>query len=319
MKVTLLSHTANPVETLNAVWQASRDNEPVDCNNSDPGLFDKVINSKIPVAEMLDFVFLLEDVSISLREQLVRHRVGVKVDGRLGADLVPDLADSVWWSQSMRVLDMGEFARNGEYHIPESILANDEATEVYRDGIYDAAQAYQRLAALGIPLEDARNVIPLGATHRLVWKLNLSALMHIIGKRGCWILQGGLWGDLVKGMVESLVPIHPAFKDLITPPCIQGDQFKGCLFKLDNEKRIKGEDPLPPCALFLNHHEEAAKYAITKGGPWQWNSEKDSFQSTPGRIAKFDDMCDKYSELWGRDPLTGVRTTTAEGQLELAL
>lgn len=271
----LISHTENPVKTLNAVWQASRDNEPVDLENDSRDLFRLIIESKIPVAEMVDFVFLIEGVSIALREQMVRHRIGAKVGGRIGADIVPDLADSSWWSQSMRILDMGQFHDRGDYDTPQTILdAPEEIQESYQMAMFDAQETYTSLVKAGIPMEDARNVIPLAATHRIVWKLNLAALLHIVGKRGCWILQGGIWQDLILSMVNELATrVDPVFLEMIKPPCISGGRFRECLFKLDNERRIVGEDEIPPCPLYLRNHSPEAVAASSKSSTWRVVSE----------------------------------------------
>jgi len=313
-KVTLLSYTRNPIETLTKVWQASRDNEPIKMGGGDLDLFQKIIDSKIPVAEMLDFVFLLEGVSIAFREQMVRHRIGVKVGDRLGCDFAPDLADSAWWSQSMRILDMGEFCAEDAYEIPESVRRNPTAGGIYDRAMYSAAQAYRLLIEDGVPMEEARLVIPLAAQHRIVWKLNLASLMHIIGKRGCWILQLGFWGPVIKGMVDELCrQIDPVFRNLVSPPCLKDDEFTGCLFKLDNQRRIEGEDEIPPCPLYLvNHFEEAQNAAIEREAVWRFQGGCFTTQGsfTCGDANKRDRqqrMLEEYEELWQRDPWTGKR------------
>ena len=312
-KVTLLSYTDRPIETLNAVWQASRDNEPVETGNSDVSLFQKVVASKIPVAEMIDFVFLLEGVSITLREQMVRHRIGVKVGDRIGADIAPNLADSTWWSQSMRILDMGSFAANGDYSIPDTVADKPAALDIYNGAMKVIEQAYRTMVAAGVPMEDARNVIPLAAEHRIVWKLNLAALGHIVGKRGCWILQLGVWGEVIKGMVEELATkVHPVFRDLIAPPCINNDKFTGCLFKLDNQRRIDGEDEIPPCPLYLTkHHDDAVQAQADAPAPvWQYDLIGESPEwvcRDEKKTARMERMREEYRDLWQRDVETGER------------
>ncbi len=331
-KVTLLSKTELPIETIYAVWQASRNNDPVPLpqdfgpseveqrpSKEERSVFEKVIDSKIPVAEMLDFVFLIENVSISWREQAVRHRIGVKVDERLGADIVPDLADDTWWSQSMRILDMGQFVEEGNFRVPESIAnhPNPCVKSLYYETLKANASAYRNFVANGVPMEDAREVIPIGATHRIVWKLNLAALMHIVGKRGCWILQLGVWGPIIKQMVHELADkVDPYFINLIAPPCVKGDAFTGCLFKLDNERRIDGEDEIPPCSLFLHHHERDALKASAHAPRPAWvpvlldTGEVGGWRPGSGKDApmyRFQRMKKEYRELWRRDPITGVR------------
>ncbi len=322
MKVSLLSGTENPLATLWHVWHSSRNNEPVEPEavaktaermKSDAtfeeevvSLFRKVIASGIPVAESIQFVFLLEGIPISLREQLVRHRVGVKVGERLGVDMIPDLAASTWWSQSMRVLEMGEFAQRGEYFVPESILQDQGRMGVYDVAMQEAEQAYQRLVEKGVPLEDARNVLPLGVTHRLTWALNLGALKHIVGKRGCWILQLGIWEPVIVGMVEQLATrVHPAFRELIDPPCFHAGKWDGCKFRLDNQYRFEGKDPLPPCTLWASKHREELLQLQSKD--WCLVGKHLVAKHDDERGEELDNMENKYRQLWQREPLTGEK------------
>lgn len=306
-KVTLVSHTKDPVETIYLLWQASRHDNPIpsvdqlkelmelDGNISKEvrSTFKAVVDSKIPVSENISFTFLLEGVSVALREQLVRHRIGVHVGDRVGVDIVPDLADSTFWSQSMRILDVGQFANSGKYDVPESLEGRkaghgknfQPAESLYRKTMFKIQEAYNDLVEAGVPLEDARMLVPLATQSRISWTLNLAALQHIVGKRGCWILQGGLWESVVRGMVEELkTKVDPVFGDLIQPPCVKGIAFKGCLFGEDNRRRVVGEDEIPPCPLWLNYEHKAK---------WHPRNLKEKARSEAMRL--------QYRGLWGRD------------------
>jgi hypothetical protein len=83
-------------------------------------VFQQVIAMKMPLGETLDFVFLIENLPVALREQLVRHRIGHKFGDQMGADiLVAEVANnSTFWSQTTRIVDMKNFATNGEYFSP---------------------------------------------------------------------------------------------------------------------------------------------------------------------------------------------------------
>lgn len=300
-KVTLVSWTQDPIGTVYRIWEASKSNRPFSAIEEDvieaeadpeTGLevfevFRKVIDQDIPVAENLNFVFLLENVSISFREQMVRHRIGTKVGPRLGADLAPDLADSTWWSQSMRILNMSKFADERAYRMPDGL--SEEQQHDFHAAMKIAQGQYIRLIEAGVPMEEAREVIPLAATHRITWGLNLAALKHIVGKRGCQILQAGLWFPIIQGMVEELATkIDPYFRNLINPPCVKGDKFVGCCYLLDNERRVQGLDSLPPCTLYAGKEMHGAPVSLTKNKAFQKAAEI-------------------YGKLWGRDPFTGER------------
>src|SRR4051812_12744835 len=90
--VRLLSWTANPIGTIYAEWVQSRTQDPVPEPADVEGrmstkqglehwqrvmdVFKQVIDMRMPLGETIDFVFLLENVPVALREQLVRHRIG---------------------------------------------------------------------------------------------------------------------------------------------------------------------------------------------------------------------------------------------------
>lgn len=306
-KVTLVSWTKNPIETVYHLWEAARSNDKIPSveqiiEMSEKNLpfrsrvretFEKVIDSAIPISENLNFVFLLEGVSISFREQMVRHKIGVKVGERLGVEMFPDIHDSTWWAQSMRVLDMGRFVDDDLYRMPESIEQDEVAKQVYEDSLHISQGAYKELLARGVPVEDAREVIPLGAQHRVSWGLNLGAVIHVCRKRSCWIPQLGTWGPVIEGMIHEMVTkVDPYFASIVTPPCIKGNVFKECIYKLDNERRVAREDPLLPCSLYL---AQEAKLPPA------------NTPMTAEELQRFNTMETKYKEFWRRDTKTGVR------------
>jgi thymidylate synthase (FAD) len=305
-KITLVDWPRWPIETIYYLWETSRHNKNVmlpqeihekckadpEYNKEIRKVFEQVIDSPYPIAENLWFVFLLEGVSISFREQMVRHRVGVKVGERVGMDIVPELGSSSWWSQSMRYTNVGRFCDKSQFRMPESVEGNPEAYGEYLLAMQSAQESYNKLVQIGIPIEDAREVIPLGATHSISWGINLLSLAHILRKRSCWILQLGVWGPVIRGMISELrEKVDPYFSNLVTPPCMKGDEFKGCVAKLDNEERQTGKDPLPPCSLFLRNHPELILPEYVHAN----------------KIVKFKSMREDFSSFWHRDPETGKR------------
>jgi len=299
-KVTLISHTANPLETLWTVWEASKENKPLsECSAEGvpqerlEDLFHRVIAQGIPVSEHLQFIFMMEGASIEWREQAVRHRVGCRVGDRLGIDIAPELAESGFWSQSMRILDMSTFADNDMFRKPETLALADihDAEREWERDMKVIQDMYAKWVQAGMPMEDARGLIPLAAQTRISWTLNLRTIQHIVGKRGCWILQLGLWRPVIEGMIEELATkVHPSFRELVTPPCLKGDEFKGCVFKLENERRVTEDDALPVCSLYANHHEH--ERFVRKDLPM---------------FPEMEQRAEEYRTFWGREPFTGER------------
>lgn len=351
LKVTLLSRTLLPVETIYVEWKQSRTTEPVPtaeelhsilqvvrlrqkagtATEKDLALlhdvektFNDVIEMKLPLTETLDFIFLVEHCSIALREQVVRHRIGHKFGGRLGCDIVPDMGTSSFWSQSTRVLDMGEFASEGEYLVPNTVEGNTDempgqnghkdpksVEAFYHEQMVWCQRAYRKLIEAGVPPEDARNILPLATQHRFTWKVNLAALVHVFAKRGCWIAQLDIWEPLILGMLEELATrVHPSFRRLIDPPCISGKKFGGCVYKLENGNRVSGNDPGTPCSLYLHNHEDHAREALTKDGtrtlsPMVMGPLGEMSFTSKTHAADLTIKGERYRKLWGRDQKTG--------------
>lgn len=335
VKVTLVTHSDLPLESVYSIWEASKNEKPFIAPREvketvDPEevrtLFRSVIAQHIPVGESIQFVFMIEGVSVSWREQAVRHRIGVKPSPeRLGVDIgmvdvkqIPDLADSVFWSQSMRIQDMSQFANQGGYRIPETILEQGgQMLDDYKQLMKDIQDGYAKLVAAGIPMEDARELIPLGATHRISWALNISSLQHIVSKRGCWILQLGIWGPVIEGMIAELVTkVDPIFGELVTPPCLKGDDFKGCVYMEENRRRYTGDDALPPCPLHLVNHylpnvdPTGTRFANALPPVEAVEVAKDADALHALGVPMISSMhkrAEDYRKFWARDPYTGRR------------
>lgn len=234
----------------------------------------KLIDEDIPCTENLDFVFALENVPISLREQLVRHRIGVTIGERTGVDIVPEIEKSSWWSQTMRMLPMDRFYSEGRYILPDSIAGNVTITpkdhlpgcsveDRYLSLLEETERTYNLLIEAGVPMEDARQLIPLAATHGLTWKINLKALAHVLGKRACWVAQVNLWEGVISGMVNALCDeIHPIFRKLIAPPCMKAGKYHGCPYFAINEERVQGRDHMPPCPMWVYNETDSAMRAF---------------------------------------------------------
>lgn len=307
----LVTFTKYPIETIFYLWNKSKDKEfnmTVEeiRNKISTGLFPKfeervedtfrkVISQEIPVAENIDFVFMIFNDPIAHREQMVRHRIGVHFGDNFGVDVIPDQQKSTYWSQSMRIMDYSRFATDDLYFIPESIKNNPNVLESYKNMMGSIQDCYGNMIHNEIPMEDARGILPLHATMDISWKMNLSALLHIIGKRSCWILQYGLWGYIISSMVNELVEkVHPIFREIAHPPCFCEGGFKECTFMFENERRLTGEDKLPLCPLYEHHH-------TTYG-------EMDGYKERyPEMVKRQIDLAPKYSNMWDRHAWTGKK------------
>ncbi len=304
--IELVSFTQNPVVTAYYLWQRSKMAnfektflELVDLYEIDESfakevddLFMKIIRQEIPVSENIEFVFMVNDDSIAHREQMVRHRIGHTHGDNIGVDIIPDGAKSSYWSQSMRILDMSKFADENRFLVPDSIKENGQVHLEYLETLHIIQDMYHKWVHIdNIPMEDARNIMPLASTMDISWKLSLQALLHVLGKRSCWILQLGLWEPIITGMIEALCDqIHPMFREIILPPCFTEGKFNDCVYKLENERRVSSEDSLCVCPLYMgtatNHPQEFNALSA--------EHKQDTLARAP-----------QYEKLWGKNVWTG--------------
>ena len=314
MKIQMLSKLEDVFYTVSNIWKASRTTDQIasilECLQSadeiieQRDLFFMLLQEGIPIMEMVEFIFVLEDIPISLREQIVRHRLGHRFDDKIGLDIVPDLAGSNFWVQSMRILDMSNFG----FYTPESIDRDEEAQDRYYELMDNIKGTYAELLAMGIPMEDARQVIPLAATHRMVWKLNITAILHICSKRSCWIAQLGMWKPIIEGMISELCKIDERFRDIVAPPCVTNEKFSGCKFCEHNRLRVTddGERQVPPCPIYLKGHKDEAKAAaamtaVKKHDANWWYNDIDEIWGSYSEDAHrlMTKMKHEYTSLWG--------------------
>lgn len=197
---------------------------------------------------------------------------------------------------------------NGHYNKTEH-FKDDEKTSVadfYHDQMKWIQTAYRRLLKAGMPMEDARNILPVAMQHRMTWKCNLSSIMHVLSRRSCWLTQLGMWEPVIEGIIEELATrIHPTFRRLIDPPCCDtSSNFVKCAFSKENEEVIDNGN-YPPCSLWVN--KEAAYI------PRYSSLENDMEQNlvSEAQMPRYRKMQIRYAKLWRRDPKTGVRVELA--------
>jgi thymidylate synthase ThyX len=318
----------------------------------------QILDEDIPCTENLNFVFAFENMPISLREQMVRHRIGVQVGNRIGIDIVPDLAESTWWSQTMRMLPMDAFFTEGRFVLPDSLkgktveamniadpgeepvylIGNIEfvtkdipAVEIYLTLLNHIELVYNKLIEAGVPMEDARQIIPIGATHGITWTLNLKAMAHILGKRACWVAQANLWEGVIAGMVDAMCEhVHPIFRKLILPPCFKKGKYNACPYFQISRERVQGRDHMPPCPLYVYHQTPDAVEAFEQSeaetgqkatwqppnldegpmtGPESANERVVDIRNwacdQPVERAMLDDNITRFERLWKLNVLTG--------------
>jgi thymidylate synthase (FAD) len=132
-------------------------------------LVDRVIRAgHLSVTEHCSMTFAVAGVSRTLLAQYTRHRIGVSI--------------SVQSQRHVRMKGEAE-GKLFPHVVPPEVEANPQAREIFHRHLEAAQEAYDRLLALGIKKEDARFVLPGGASTNFVTTLNLRSLMDVYQKR----------------------------------------------------------------------------------------------------------------------------------------
>jgi thymidylate synthase (FAD) len=320
-KVTLLSWPPYCRELLFSIWHVAHSGSSVPLPEEiarkcqvDEALdkeveetFQKIVLNEIPVSENAWFVFLLENITISLRDQICRHRIGSKLGDSAVIDVIPNVADSTQWVRGSRIEPMKAFADEGRYRTPDTVKENGKS-QAFHEAMKVAQDTYNALLAAGVPIEEAREILPLGVHNRMTWGLNLTALRHICARRTCWISQATLWHPIIHGMTAELAAkVHPMFRTLADPPCFnKNGEWKGCAFHLENGERLRGADPLVPCSLYVHKHSKETGDALRTRISDRWDLVAGDISSASQRYNEtYAQMKRRFSELWQRDSKTG--------------
>ena len=71
------------------------------------------------------------------------------------------------------------------YYTPPKIENDIVNKNMYTEGMSDIQKVYNGLLENGVTKEDAANLLPLGMNSKMVWKINLRALINFQNKRLC--------------------------------------------------------------------------------------------------------------------------------------
>ena len=115
------------------------------------------------VFEHASFTFLISNASRACTHQLVRHRM------------------ASYSQQSQRYVTFDDCT----FVMPESAKGKPDMEQLFTDAYTAALNAYKTLIAAGIPAEDARYVLPAGASSNIVTTMNFRELIHFCRERMC--------------------------------------------------------------------------------------------------------------------------------------
>lgn len=195
IKCKLISHTPEPEKVVSIAAKLCYSKSDVDSlvtgvltGNDTEKFIDKLkgMGHESPL-EHVSFTFAIEGVSRTLTHQLVRHRI------------------ASYSQKSQRYVSENNF----EYIIPPSIARDSQAKEKFENLMCTIRQAYNKLASMDIPKEDARYVLPNATETKIIVTMNARSLFNFFSLRCCTHAQWEIrqLANLMLVEVQKVAPI----------------------------------------------------------------------------------------------------------------
>lgn len=161
--VELLEHTPNPEKLIEIAGRtAYRTQDKITKDSAARFVASLIRHGHLSVLEHASATFRVREASRAFTHQVVRHRL------------------CSFTQQSQRYVSEEAF----DYVVPASVTADAEALRLYTEDMERTAETYSKLAAKGVPREDARFVLPNATASEIVITANFRQWRHIVDLRG---------------------------------------------------------------------------------------------------------------------------------------
>ena len=204
-KVELLTSTLRPASTIGTVSRVFKGTQNFSMSE-DPeevGYFlDQIAKTELQgPLEFVSFVFLFRDVTRAFTHQLVRYRVGTS-----------------FVQESLRFTNKS----NARVLATEEVCKDSETFGIYSRGVVDAVTAYQSLVDMGVPIQDARGLLPIHILTNIWASISLRTLANIWAHRMCYQAQAGEWQNVLNQVKVILEARYPKLVRFLVLPCEKG-------------------------------------------------------------------------------------------------
>ncbi len=151
--------------------------------------------------EFIDYTWMIEGVSRAFTHQFVRSR------------------QFSFAQQTHRILDMSE-GPGWDYltgpslqdhtiqHVDEFDSSILSAKTLYDAEMSSIASTYKALIDAGVPIEDARGILPTNILTNIVAKCNMRTFVELVRKRSSARVQGE-YRDVLVAMQKAVLKVHP--------------------------------------------------------------------------------------------------------------
>lgn len=204
MKIEIIKLTENPLQHIGKVagtcWNAPIDNAEQNIKRAK----NCIKSGHGRVMEYVDIEVVLEGLSARCAREIYTHIAGTS---RLQA--------------STRYISEED---GFDYYTPPKIESQQETEIPYIVGMKQIQESYNTLLERGIAKEDAANLLPLGMSTKMVWKINLRSLVNFCNLRRCTRALKEI-RDFAKELVSILGSKNEEWswiaENLLVPKCEQ--------------------------------------------------------------------------------------------------
>lgn len=202
-KITILPQTTkDPLQLIGITSAVCYNSDTSDKEKNIKRALDCIHSGHGRVLEWPNVEVIVEGFSAKMMREAMRHIVGTSV-----------------LQASTRYID---YEKGFDVITPPAIEGNNDAMEVWCKAISDIKMAMGALKALGIPKEDYTNLLPLAYQSKMIWKVNLRALIHFMNTRTCsrayWEIR-----EFANMLKKALMEYSPEWeiicKELFVPKC----------------------------------------------------------------------------------------------------
>lgn len=219
MNVRLLNYTTDPDKTVAIAARLCYSKHTIEelkeeltSEKIEKLIFSILRSGHHSVLEHASFTYGIEGISRVTTHQLVRHRL------------------ASYSQQSQRYT---KFDKQSDFIIPDTIKKNDDFKKRFVELSNKTLELYHEMIGSGIPLEDARYILPSGVNTRIMVTMNARELLHFLRLRTCLRAQWEIREMAIKmlKLAKSVAPIifKKAGPACITGPCPEGDFYCGKL------------------------------------------------------------------------------------------
>ncbi len=203
MQVTLINYTPNPELTIGVAARSSA--SPLSAtklqNQLTPHQVENLLKQLLESGhlspfEHVSFTFAIDGISRVTSHQLVRHRL------------------ASYTQQSQRYVSLKEHG----YVTPPTISSRPEFVAKYQQAIEAAHKLYCDMVEAGIPMEDARYILPQAIKTQLVMTMNARELLHACSLRLCLRAQWEIV-QLFEQIKSEVKKVAPFLGSELKPKC----------------------------------------------------------------------------------------------------